>query len=891
GVTNKAKTLKSKGGDVFILLTTDSHISLLKDDFIEVEGKKLWKKDSPMLQKWAQQNGSATGTHQREFRCRSAEGEEQEWRWKRSLSKLLLDESGKGYIGESGIVFDITEEHEIKNELIRAKYDAEEASRAKSDFLARMSHEIRTPMNAIIGMTHLLLRTQLNDTQRDYQTKIQTSAQALMGIINDILDFSKIEAGKMGLENIPFRLDEVFNSLADVTLIKAQEKQLEVIFSVSDDAPQWLVGDSLRLSQVLINLTNNAVKFTHKGEILINVGVMEQTDSQVQLHFSITDSGIGLTAEQIQNLFQPFSQADGSITRKFGGTGLGLAICKSLVEAMGGSIWVESQPDKGSSFHFTVRLALAPDQPAKLFLPQDLRQLRTLIIDDNSTARNSFAEMLGAIFSLSPDTASSSDSAIEKIDRQSEMNTPYDLIFVDWQMPDIDGIETTRLIKEKTGGTKDKTSVVLMINGYELEKIRAAAKLAGVDAFLTKPTCPSNIFDTVANLYGKDSGSCKTTHIEVSREKLNQVRGTRILLVEDNLFNQQVAREFLEQAGMVVEIAENGFAALEAVENKKFDLVFMDIQMPDLDGLEATRRLRKGKDSSSLPIVAMTAHAMSEDREKSLTAGMNDHITKPIDPEELMSMLIKWGKKRPGGEKTTDISLFQINHSDNKETDLTPYRFSEIDAEEGLRRCMGNARSYLKFLKMFHQEYYDFTQRCEQNMMASEYENVRHIAHAIKGPAGSIGAKKLHAAAHDLEQAIWNGEKAYYDRLFKSFQESLRTVIRDLTPIMKQADKKATEVAEDFSAFDWAPEKRQELLTQLRTSLEKNDAGSVAILPEFRRVLAANEALSEEWALLQSQIENFDFGDALDTLTKIEKWQEIQEGFENGGGKASNSYC
>ena len=869
----------------------ENFFHLHQDDFIEVEGRRLVKKDSQILQKWARQTDSVTATHQREFRCRSAKGDGQEWRWKRSLSKLLLDESGKGYVGESGIVFDITEEHEIKNELIRAKYDAEEASRAKSDFLARMSHEIRTPMNAIIGMTHLLLRTQLNDTQRDYQTKIKTSAQALMGIINDILDFSKIEAGKMGLENIPFRLDEVLNTLADVTLIKAQEKQLEIIFSISDDTPQWLAGDSLRLSQVLINLTNNAVKFTPNGEILVNVGVMKQTDGEAQLHFSVTDSGIGLTAEQIQNLFQPFSQADGSITRKFGGTGLGLAICKSLVEAMGGSIWVESQPDRGSSFHFTARLALAPDQPAKLFLPQDLRQLRTLIIDDNSTARNSLAKMLGAIFSMSPDTASCSDSALEKIDHQGKMNTPYDLIFVDWQMPDQDGIETTRLVKEKTEGGKDKTSVILMINGYDLEKIRAAAKLAGVDAFLTKPTCPSNIFDTVANLYGKDAGAGKTTHIEVSREKLKQVCSTRILLVEDNLFNQQVAREFLEQAGMVVEVAENGFAALKAVENKIFDLVFMDIQMPDLDGLEVTRRIRKEKDSSSLPIVAMTAHATSEDREKSLAVGMNDHITKPIDPEELMSMLVKWGKKGRGGETPTDISLFQTNHPDNKGTDLTPYRFSEIDTEDGLRRCMGNARSYLKFLKMFHQEYYDFSQRCKKNMLACEYENVRHLAHAIKGPAGSIGAKKLHAAAHDLEQAIWNGEKAYYDRRFKSFLECLQAVIHDLVPIMKQADKKSTEVEQDFSASDLGLEKGKELLTQLRTCLEKNDAGSVAILPELHQLLAANEALSEERALLQAQIENFDFNDALDTLTKIEKWLEIQESFENGGGKTSNSYC
>ena len=743
-------------------------------------------------------------------------------------------------------------------------------------------------MNAIIGMTHLILRTQLNETQREYQTKIQTSAQTLMGIINNILDFSKIEAGKMDLETIPFRLDEVLNTLADVTLIKAQEKQLEMIFSVSDDTPQWLVGDSLRLSQILTNLTNNAVKFTPSGEILVNVGVMEQTDHQAQLHFSVTDSGIGLTAEQIQNLFQPFSQADGSITRKFGGSGLGLAICKSLVESMNGKIWVESQPEKGSSFHFTVKLALAPDQPEKLFLPQDLRQLRTLVIDDNTTARESFSEMLGAIFSLPPDRAPSATKALEKIEDQRKTGSGYDLVFVDWKMPNKDGIEATRLIKEKFPGDQNKTAIVLMVNGYELGKIRSKAKLAGIDAFLTKPTCPSNIFDTIANLYGQGCTSCRATHIEVSREKLERVHGTHILLVEDNPFNQQIAQEFLEQAGMVVETAENGFAALKALENKNYDLVFMDIQMPDLDGLEVTRRMREKYDSSSLPIVAMTAHAMTGDREKSLAAGMNDHITKPIDPEELMSMLIKWGNTRRGEENPSKISLFQSDRAVSKDVDLTLYRFSEIDVEDGLSRCMGNARSYLKFLKMFYREYCDFSQRIEVYMTSFEYENLRHLAHAIKGPAGSIGAKKLHTSAHDLEQAIWTGAKSSYDQHYQAFKGALQAVILELAPIKHHADKNETAPEPEFALLGRDLGKGRELLAELQIHLKKNDAGSVDLLPGFRRALAEKD-LAEEFLLLRSQIETFDFDEALETLTKFESWLEENESFEDEAGKTSYS--
>ncbi len=861
-----------------------------KNDFFEVNGKKVLKKGSELIKKFGHKTDISGATKQLEYRMMPEGGDDDaEWRWKHSLSKLHLDESGQGYVGESGIVFDITEEHEIKNELIRAKYDAEAANRAKSDFLARMSHEIRTPMNAIIGMTHLILRTQLNEIQRDYQNKIQNSAQSLMGIINDILDFSKIEAGKMDLDSIPFRLDEVLNSLADVALIKAQEKQLEVVFSISDDTPQWLVGDSLRLNQVLTNLTNNAVKFTPSGEILVNVGVMELTDHQVQLHFSVTDSGIGLTAEQIQNLFQPFAQADGSITRKFGGTGLGLAICKNLVEMMEGRIWVESQPGKGSSFHFSVRLDLASDQPKKMILPQDLRQLRTLVVDDNATARNSFADMLGSIFTLPPDTASSSAQALEKIATQSDLGKSYDLVFLDWKMPETDGIETTRLIKKKTRAEKKKTCIVLMTSGYDLEKARSSGKQAGVDGFLTKPTCPSNIFDCVANLYGQEGGTDYTTHIEVSREKLERVRGTRILLVEDNPFNQQVAREFLDQAGMVVEIAENGFAALEAVESKEYDLVFMDIQMPDMDGLEVTRRMREKKDQTSLPIVAMTAHAMTGDREKSLDAGMNDHITKPIDPEELMSMLVKWGKVGGREGATQVIPLFKIDPSRTRDADLTPYRFSEIDAEEGLRRCMGNARSYLKFLRMFHREYRDFSRRSEEKMCAGKYEKLRHLAHAIKGPAGSIGAKNLLSSAHDLEQAIWKSEVAIYDDLYQVFQGTLQAVIHELTPIVKSTEEKKSNPDHESVPACSDLEKGKELMAQLEIFLKRNDARACELLPGLQQALTGKD-LDNQLALLHSQIEGFDFEEALDTLATIGNSLEPQESPEDGSGKTSPSY-
>jgi len=835
-----------------------------EENFIEIDGRRMLKQDSPMVRGWIEHAGSVTATNQREFRCRAAAGEERRWRWKRSLSKLLPDPSGLGFSGESGIVFDVTEEYEMRNALIHAKYDAEAANRAKSDFLARMSHEIRTPMNAIIGMSHLIQRTEVNEVQKDYLSKILSSAGVLMGIIKDILDFSKIEADKLQLEELPFRLDEVLKSLADVILVKAQEKQLEVIFDVSDDTPQHLIGDALRLSQVLINLTGNAVKFTPGGEILVNVGVVERTDQEVQLHFSVTDSGIGMTTEQIQTLFQPFTQADGTITRRFGGTGLGLAISKSLVEAMGGSIWVESQPGKGSTFHFTATLALAPEQPTHLLLPRDLRCLKTLVIDDSSSARESFADMLRALFTTPPDTAPSSEEALKKLLDPGAASIPYDLIFVDWHMPGRDGIETARLIKDrirKTGGT---SSLVLMINGYDLQSVRPQAQLAGVDAFLAKPTRPSDIFDTVAALCGRQPEPVSGSHIVVSKEKLDQIRGTRILVVDDNLFNQQVAESLLAQAGMVVEIASNGFQALEMVEGSVYDLVFMDIQMPDLDGLEVTRRIRERHDASALPIVAMTAHALSEDRKKSLAAGMNDHITKPIDPEELLAMLIKWGNPERG--TTQQAHVPQVDRQDAGQPDIV-FDFAEIDHQSGLARCLGNVEAYLNLLRMFRQEYADYGKQCEELRTSREYAGIRHLAHSIKGPAGSIGARKLQTAANDLEQALWQQEDTIDDRLILSFQQALKAVIHELAPFLHQEESAMTEGPP--SVFDSDRDKGKLLLERLRLCLERNDPEAAAILPEFGSVQTWPK-IAEEWALLHRHIRNFDFDEALEALSRIE---------------------
>jgi len=847
------------------LRSWDDYVRLFPEDFIEVDGQRIMKINSEFVHRWVKLSGSETATSIREFRCPAPASDERKWRWKRSLSRLLPHPSGRGYMGESGILFDITSEYEIKNELIRAKYDAEAASRAKSDFLARMSHEIRTPMNAIIGMTHLLLRTRLTNSQQDYLVKIRTSAQVLLGIIRDILDFSKIEANRMELEELPFRLDDVFKSLADVIMVKALEKGLEVIFSIAENIPQHMRGDALRLSQVLINLANNAVKFTNEGEILVNVQLTERTESEALLHFSVTDTGIGLTEDQLKLLFQPFTQADGSITRRFGGTGLGLAISKSLVEAMGGRIWAESQPDKGSTFHFTVRLPISADQGMPMEFSCDLSHLRTLVLDDNDLARENLQNMLGTMFSQPPRAASSLDEALILLQSPELHGIPCEIIFVDYQLRGTEELEAVRSIKRLLEQTGSHASIVLMANSADLETIRPAAQLIGVSTFLLKPVCPSDLFDTVAKLCGCATNKENATHIMVSQEMLEQVQGTRILLVEDNLFNQQVARELLEQAGMVVEVAANGFAALEMVEHNSYDLAFMDIQMPDLDGLDVTRRIRSKLTSTELPIIALTAHALSSDREKSLEAGMNDHLTKPIDPEELLAILVKWGnpaRKHAAHKENPDLALTAYAPASVPEQ----FHFVAIDHQTGLKHSMNNRATYLRLLKLFYQEYSCFGELCQSTLTRNDHTRLGRLAHAIKGPAGSIGALDLQRAAHDLEQAMLAQDLGRSGALVSSVQHLLDIVLQDLAPVVQQENM----IYASVHSATWTKDttKAKSLLLRLRSHLEINDPEAATIMKELDLHATLPPDLAQQ---LQSQIDSFDFDDALDTLGALEK--------------------
>jgi len=526
-----------------------------------------------------------------------------------------------------------------------AQTELERANEAKSAFLANMSHEIRTPMNAVIGLSHLALKADPSPRLRDYLIKIRSSGQHLLGIINEILDFSKIEAGKLSIESVEFDLDKVLENVGNLISEKAEEKGLELIFDIEPSVNSTrLRGDPLRLGQILINFCNNAVKFTEEGEVVIKGRVLEASGDSQLVEFSVRDTGIGMTEAQIDRLFQAFEQADTSTTRKYGGTGLGLAISKRLAELMGGHVGVTSEPGKGSTFWFTARVGKGVATPRPSLLRSDLRGRRLLIIDDNSSARTVLSNMLRNM-TFVVDEAASGEEGIEMVRMGAKRSEPYEIVFVDWQMPRLDGIETSKRILALPDISIPPHLV--MVTAYGREDVLKQAEENGLENVLVKPVTSSTLFDTiVAVLHAYPEA---TGHVQIDPSfEIDRTRGTRVLLVEDNEINQEVAIGLLEDAAIQVDLAENGEIAVRMAQEKDYDAVLMDMQMPVMDGIEATRVIRSDPRLQNLPIIAMTANAMAADREKCLNAGMNDHIGKPIDPDQLFSVLFRWTGDRKG---------------------------------------------------------------------------------------------------------------------------------------------------------------------------------------------------------------------------------------------------
>ena len=763
-------------------------------------------------------------------------------------------------------------------ELKAAKELAEDAARAKSEFLANMSHEIRTPMNGVIAATELALGENVSPKVEKYLSIVQNSAYSLLGIINDILDFSKIEAGKFELKPRPFRLGEVFDRVMELFFSKAADKGIELLVDYAPDIPKVLEGDPLRLQQILTNLISNAIKFTDAGGVIL-VSVEPSTqpgddwdEDDVLLSFSVKDTGTGIDPEYRGLLFEPFSQADTSSTRKYEGTGLGLSICKQLVTMMDGDIGVQSEPGRGSLFSFTVKLRRpASESIPKQAVPPDIQGATVLVVDDLADSRLVMRKMLESL-TFNVETASSGLDALSRLEDNHLRNNPIELIMMDWKMPGMDGIEVARKIRQEM----NLTMPIIMMTAFGREEQRIQAEAAGIDGFLVKPIYPSTLFDAIMDGFGKggakDANYKKgfTTRASIYRKPL---KGLHILVAEDNPTNQQVAQAILEKAGIAVTIVGDGDAAVEAVRHHDFDAVLMDIQMPRMNGFEATRRIRELPRGKSVPIVAMTAHAMKGDEEKCLEVGMNGYVSKPVNQDRLFHTLWRllsatdaaFGQPAPGDEAAIDMQT-EAAASDYGLPDALP----GLAIKATLSSLNIDGATMARIMVGFSEDNRQTGQRLRQALANKDLDILRQLAHSIKGSSANIGADQLSKAAYSLEDACRKADAA--NEGHGALGPLIDNVIAALNQVLQSIGTLALPVSDaDVSGEPMTAESLESLMAALGDAIEKADPQAIETCwPPFKQ-----KARQSGWvdpilvSAMEAQIERYDYEQALESIRKI----------------------
>ncbi len=767
---------------------------------------------------------------------------------------------------------------ERTEKLERAMVEAQTANDAKSSFLANMSHEIRTPMNAIIGMVGLSLNKKLSSKLREYLLTVRSSAESLLAIINDILDFSKIEAGKITLELVDFQLHQLFDKLADLFSDQAANRNIELVIGVESGIPVALRGDPLRMEQVFINLLGNALKFTDQGVIFVHATLDSETATGVKILFSVSDTGMGISEEQHDSLFEPFTQADGSMTREYGGTGLGLSICRRLVNLHGGEIWVKSIPGEGTTVFFTAEFTRQPpEREIQYVVPATIRGLRVLVIDDNDTASCITTKMLES-FHFHVDEVSSCAAAKERI---GERISRYNLILVDWLMPEVDGIECVKSLRAMDGA---EDVPIIMMTAFGGDREVVLAKEIGVNYFLTKPVKQSLLFDTIMAIFNyPEAMHSSLDDREMRREVVSSehLAGVRILLAEDNRINQNVARELLESVGIIVEIASNGQEAVHILQDRgdEFDAVLMDVQMPVMDGFQATEAIRANPALADIPVIAVTAHAMQGDREKCMRIGMNDYVAKPITPELLFSVLTRW--TRPDQVETVyheKKAAFQLADGIFE----IPESLPGVHVASGVTRMAGNVKAYIRMLRDLLEFGNDVIERLPELFKTNMLDAAKEV-HTLKGTSANLSAHSLQDASLKLELFLKElyarpgqqtpSEPENVDNEFEDCREQIKKSLASLDLAITELESLCGEVHGKDSGKNLTAVDLEDLLLslwQLKAMVHEYDPMSEEFWIE-QKMNFQGHGVDEEMTRMENHLRNYNFERAADFIIRIEK--------------------